>query len=265
MKTLLTITDLTRMQGNRVCIAGYTRDGTCVRPVFPPGRGITEGWLYSGDEPVIRPWAQVEFDLLQKKPAPPHTEDWLIHQGYRVRKGMVLPLQQQAALKKIADPNVATIFAATIHHDVGYYVMAGEGSRSLGTVAAEEIEVHYTLRPPESWEYRMSFRDRAGQDYRLAVPDLAFRYFLDHRRIVEGADPAEAARCLTEVLRAAEVHLRIGLARGWEKYPDRCYLQITGVYSFPDYLGGRCFADFGRVANGSVITRPRRRMEYNDA
>ena len=26
--------------------------------------------------------------------------------------------------------------------------------------------------------------------------------------------------------------------------PDRCHLQITGVYSFPDYLDGKCFADF---------------------
>jgi len=38
------------------------------------------------------------------------------------------------------------------------------------------------------------------------------------------------------------------LARGWERYPDRCYVQITGVYSFPDYLSGRCFADFAPPA-----------------
>lgn len=28
------------------------------------------------------------------------------------------------------------------------------------------------------------------------------------------------------------IYLRIGLARGWVKHPDRCYLQITGVYGF---------------------------------
>jgi hypothetical protein len=38
--------------------------------------------------------------------------------------------------------------------------------------------------------------------------------------------------------------LRIGLARLWEKFPDRCYLQITGIYTFPDYLRGRTFTDF---------------------
>ncbi|MGI6627904.1 MAG: hypothetical protein ACOX4K_06115 [Bacillota bacterium] len=47
------------------------------------------------------------------------------------------------------------------------------------------------------------------------------------------------------ILRSADhVFFRIGLARGWSRYPDRCYLQITGVYTFPDYLDGKCFADF---------------------
>jgi len=47
-----------------------------------------------------------------------------------------------------------------------------------------------------------------------------------------------------KVLQATRVYLRIGLARHWKRFPDRCFLQITGVYSFPDYLGGRCHADF---------------------
>jgi hypothetical protein len=38
------------------------------------------------------------------------------------------------------------------------------------------------------------------------------------------------------------------LARGftgnWRKFPDRCYLQITGIYTFPDYLKGSTFVDF---------------------
>jgi hypothetical protein len=45
------------------------------------------------------------------------------------------------------------------------------------------------------------------------------------------------------VLQGRQVFLRVGLTRGWAKHPDRHYLQLTGVYSFPDYLQGRCFAD----------------------
>ena len=54
---------------------------------------------------------------------------------------------------------------------------------------------------------------------------------------------------LTRLFNERTTFLRIGLARHWGKFPDRCYLQITGIYSFPDYLDGRTFADFGQ---GSV-------------
>lgn len=49
---------------------------------------------------------------------------------------------------------------------------------------------------------------------------------------------------MAEKQTSSQVYLRIGLARGWKKYPDRCFLQITGVYTFPDYLDGKIFADF---------------------
>jgi len=53
---------------------------------------------------------------------------------------------------------------------------------------------------------------------------------------------------LTAVLRNADrLYLRIGLTRGWGEYRDRRFLQITGVHSVPDYLDGRCFADFAPV------------------
>ena len=52
-----------------------------------------------------------------------------------------------------------------------------------------------------------------------------------------------AAQSVTEDLQKSEIILRIGLARNWQKYPDRCYLQVTGIYSFPDYLSGRIWSD----------------------
>ena len=76
------------------------------------------------------------------------------------------------------------------------------------------------------------------------MTDLAFRHYLTHLVTVEGRSPEECAAELTATLQTTRVYVRIGLARRWERFPERCYLQITGVYSFPDYLGGRCFADF---------------------
>jgi hypothetical protein len=47
---------------------------------------------------------------------------------------------------------------------------------------------------------------------------------------------------------ADHLHLRIGLTRPWGERGDRCFLQVNGIYSFPDYLDGRSFADFAPAA-----------------
>ena len=78
------------------------------------------------------------------------------------------------------------------------------------------------------------------------MTDLAFRAYLDWLR-VNGEIPAIlAAQRLTKALRAADrLHVLVGLTLGdWEEHLGRCFLQVTGVYSFPDYLAGRCYADF---------------------
>lgn len=244
MKTWVVITDLTRMQGKRVCLAGYTADCTCVRPVFRRPNGLTEDWLQASSQGIIRPFSVVEFDLQQAMPEPPHTEDWLISPVYRVKR-VLAPEGQRALLERIKDPSIEAIPGTAIHDEQGWYVNAGEGSRSLGTVEPKRVEgVHYIPREGGKSEYRLTFIDAEGKTYRLAVTDLAFRYYLDHMHAQEGIKTQEIARRLTANLQEAQTFLRIGLTRGWEKHPDRCYLQITGIHTFPDYLEGRCYADF---------------------
>jgi hypothetical protein len=242
MRDLITITDLTRMQEQRVCIAGYLPDGTCIRPVFRVG-GIEEKWLKVAGQVAIRPFAIVEFDLQENRPKPPHTEDWTIDPIHRMNRGMLTTNEQQALLVKTEYPSVESIFETTVHREPGWYVKSGEGKRSLGTIKAKRIEVSYTPKETGIWDYRIAFIDQVGERYRLAVTDLAFRYLLDSLRDQKKIIPKEAEQRLNHVLLKTQVFLRIGLARGWAKYPDRCYLQITGVYSFPDYLHGCCFAD----------------------
>lgn len=245
MKALLTITDLTRMRGQRICVAGYLPDGTCIRPVLRMGN-LMEDWLCVDRQVIVRPFAVVELDLQERVPKPPHTEDCVINPAHRVSRGMLSQEQRKIFLTRIVDPSVERIFGAPIHSEHGSYIAAGEGERSLGTVQPRRIwEVCFGLGEEGKWEYRIAFTDQAGKRYRLAVTDLAFRYYLDHLRVREKMAPEQVARLMTDALQKAQTFLRIGLARPtWEKYPNRCYLQITGVYSFPDYLDGRCFADF---------------------
>lgn len=246
MKQTLIVTDLTRMREPRVCLAGYLPDMTCVRPLFRHG-DVTESWLRGGTEVVVRPFAVVELDLLEHRPQPPHTEDWHVGSRYRRELGVLRVADRLDLLRDIEDASVQAMFDGPIERRPGASVAAGGGSRSLGTVAVRQVgPVCYRERDVGKWDYRLAFRDNAGAPYELAVTDLAFRAFLDWLRL-DGELPAIlAAQRLTSALRAADrLYLRLGLTRGdWDEHLGRCFLQVTGVYSFPDYLDGRCYADF---------------------
>lgn len=142
---------------------------------------------------------------------------------------------------------VKDIFGADIGKELGWYIPEGQGQRSLGTSKPREIiEVTFAhdrqTGHPRSY---MTFTDSAGDRYKLSVNDLSLIRYLEHTWR-NGISRDDAAAHLTATLQKSDIYLRIGLARGdWVKAPGKCFLQITSVYSFPDYLNGRCFADFG--------------------
>ena len=67
------ITDLTRMSGGHVCVAGYTHDGQGIRLAAPR---LYEMDIAAGGQPIAFPAAVVACDLLDHLPDPPHTEDY---------------------------------------------------------------------------------------------------------------------------------------------------------------------------------------------
>ncbi len=246
MITELFITDVTRMGQNRVCIAGVNRRGKSIRPTLPPP-GIQEEMLYENGNCVIRPFMKMRLDLQECPIHPPHTEDMIMDLESRECCGILSPENALNLLTRILDPNVQSIFNSEIHD--GCFISLGTGDRSLGTIKPAEISfVRHQLNASERWETKITFTDSQGKTFHLPVTDLSFRYYLDHLREVEKQTPGHIGLHLQQILNNANTFLRIGLARGF--HPDknqpqtRCYLQITGIYSFPDYLDGRCFADF---------------------
>lgn len=245
MKTSLIITDVTRMNEGRVCIAGYDQNGNCIRPVLPPP-GILETMLYDAqDHPVIFPFADVEFDLLQPVPEPPHVEDYRYdpHSVRFLRR--VGDDERRNVLQSTLFATLDDLFGVAVQSGPGYYIPKGQGCRSLGTIRPKVVSrVAYQVSEDGKPTYRLGFFDDAGVERTLTVTDLTWRYYLEYGRR-KGFSPRRISSDLTRALQHLEVYLRIGLARGWEKYPDRCYVQITGIYTFPDtILKGRTFADF---------------------
>jgi hypothetical protein len=225
----LTLTDVTRMHEGRICIAGLDDNGRCVRPVVPKGN-LWEEFLTSIRGSTIRPFSRLSVCLLDHEPDPPHTEDWTFNPWATAFIGQTDRSAAEAMLTRAADPCVAAIFGAPIHHDEGWYVRHGEGSRSLGTVIPHEItDVAVVLADERRVRVRIGFADAAGEAYRLSVTDLSLlRWCADQCRREGAPDPV--ADRLRRSLSRRMPFLRIGLARHWAKHPDRCHLQITGVY-----------------------------------
>jgi len=248
MKTSLVITDVTRMQEGRVCIAGYDKNGKCVRPVLPPS-GIYERTLYSQGRPIVFPFAVVEYDLLHSTPQPPHTEDCQYDPTSVRFVERLDEKRKQEILTRTLFQSVKAIFEVPVYSDYGYYIMEGQGPRSLGTIRPRQVIRAIYEQSFEKWDYRIVFVDGEATTYRLKVTDLAWQYYCEYQR-QSGRDPKEIASDLTTALESSQIYLRIGLARRWEKFPDRCFIQMTGVYTFPDYLTGRTFADFAPKLGG---------------
>lgn len=218
----LTITDLTKMGGDRVCIAGIDSGGVCVRPVLPPP-GILLRYLQAEGRTVIKPRAKIEFELLPTSSAAPHTEDMEFEVDTWRYLGDCDDKEWFQLLDRDADPSIEAIFEGALRERK--YVLPREGLRSLGTVRAARVH-HVRLfdryQPPS---LRLRFSDAAGVVYDLPINDLAYR----ERVTTRGAAGKE-----TQALRKTPVlFLRLGLGRPWLRPGDpqkKCWLQITGIY-----------------------------------
>jgi hypothetical protein len=246
MKQKLAITDLTRMQAGRVCFAGYSEDKKCIRPVLPPP-GIKESSLYKDGYPIIYPFAIIELDLLEADSQPPHTEDFIYNKNSPVLIRMVK--DREKLLQWSLFNGIQTIFEQEVFDDFGFYVKDCQGTRSLGTIQPRGIhEVSYWEGEDGARGYRLKFYDHEGGYFNLKIVDLTWNYYCQSIRDQE-TEPKEIAHKMTTLLKGNKIYLRIGLSRGWAKFPDRCYLQITGIYTFPDYLEGRNFSHFANKIN----------------
>jgi len=80
------------------------------------------------------------------------------------------------------------------------------------------------------------------------ISDLAFRAFCD-AELNRHSSRLAASQWITELLKSADrLYLRLGLACPWAPcdggFGLRCWMQVTEIYTFPDYLVGKSFADF---------------------
>lgn len=236
MITELVVTDITKMGTDAICVAGVNYEGKSIRPRLSGGRYILRSWLHR-DGQIIQPFTRIGLNLIENQPSPPHTEDWIMQENCLEIIESVEEDLRRAYLNLILDASIQDIFGATIIED-GHarYVMAGQGNRSLGTIRVNAINDFQFFENDGQHDCRLTFWDSTNTKYRLKIVDCTFLDFADsiYSRTQR---PGTVRDTIFPKLSARNVYLRVGLARNWGAYPNRCYLQINGVYTFPNYMG----------------------------
>lgn len=243
MRELIAITDVTEMWASQVCIAGVTPKFECVRPVIEGGVQMWD--LYKDDQPIIFPGAKLWMDFSPAQIAPPHIEDQTFNPKTVEFKDTFEGRHWETLLRRTSSESVQGIFNGNLKER---QVAPGTQTCSLGTIGCVKIlNLDVDTRYDRRTVLRMDFSDASGGVHtRFPVNDLAFRGMFS-QLLERGETTLRAASSLMAKLEQADrTYLRIGLARPTSigRYPETCWVQVTGVYTFPDYLDGRNWSDF---------------------
>jgi hypothetical protein len=248
----LIITDITRMSEDKVCVAGVDKKGCVIRPLLPYPNLLREADLYNGGTVIIRPRAVLNMHVAPKTECePPHSEDYIWSNTNQVEVLRHAPDDRwKLVLERTCSASVSAIFEANLYKNKK--VAPGDGIRSMGTIKPASIDkfgyYHLKMGEIETDKYRLGFTDAAGVTFTdLPITDLSLRAYIDYLRVKRRYYAKQIRSLFEEKFAQSEVWLRLGLTRPYQKSEeDRkwCYLQVTGIYTFPDYLEGKCFADF---------------------
>ncbi len=251
MLETLVITDLTQMKDpDRVCLVGISESGRCIRPVDEVReKGVSKDLLFPGKvlayrgKPIIYPRAKVQFDLHPMPLKLPHREDQGFDPASIKSKGRCTDDEWEEVLRKSSYQNVSQIFGDALKDNK--WVPPGTGTSSIGSLSGPEIVAlelsAHSIKP------RLVFKDASGQGFNLPASDLALWRICYACLKRKGQDPEQfAAEVFHPMKQAARVYLRLGLSRPWVQpgcSEARCYVQVTGVHTFPDYLKGKTWAE----------------------
>ncbi|MDI6723114.1 MAG: hypothetical protein QMD61_00555 [Methanobacterium sp.] len=227
---ILTITDVSRMKGDKVCIFGFDSELNHIRPIIPY-KNVHERYLFDIEgNRVVKPFAKIEFDLIRPYPISPHTEDYLLNPCSKpVLKGSLNEKESRNFIESIIDPDISSIFGTKIIKN--QYILKNHGNRSIGTIKAKKVNRIKFIKWKK--QHRILFSDLSGEEYDLPITDCAFhKYFNTH--LDRNLNPEKLNFHVEYLLNKSLLYLRIGLSRIIGEYKNH-YLLVTGIYSYPDY------------------------------
>ena len=216
------ITDLTEYGALR-CVAGVDlEDNSMVRPEPGPAQ-FWQATSCAPDGPFV-PGNVVEFEATTPKPATdlPHLTEDRVVRGKPCAIESYDPEKFIEHLGKLNTP-LEEIFGDQVKFENGKpYIEKGTECPSLFGTAVESTAVQFH----ESKYKDSPAKPRVLLELPNGTADLSITA-LDLREVHR----AGGVKGLNSRFESAKlIHLRLGLARAWDDYPDRCYMQVNGIY-----------------------------------
>jgi len=233
MRKVIFITGLTRMYKGFVCISGIdTETGKFVRPIihYPERLGIKKEFLFNNQKLIIKPLVKVELDFLQAEPKSDfHTEDWQINPTVKPK---LISIPSEDEKKKILENHLDKSVDNALH----------DQSRSLIIVKPQQVPlVNLSIRE-DRLRTHLTFRDLSGGlQPHMPVTDANWLAITRWLWMKHKGNKKRTEDNLRFFLRSKNIYLRIGVTR---EFQGQKWRQISGVFSFPDWLLGRSFLDY---------------------
>ena len=216
-----------------ICVAGFTPEPDpvtglrWVRPVRDFDT-IQPGDMTDADGRLTQCSDVVELNLIEPRPDPPHTEDWLTD----------FVRHRPRLLRRLEGEKRARFFAKYLDRapeDVLIY-----HTRSLCLVQPEWVKAHFSLDTYSGkYEARLTFvlagdanHPRATSKRGVPVTDLKWRALGRAWLGEKGGLLTLDHETLCERLNAQAIYLAIGLSRNWQ---GEYWPLVVGVHVVPDY------------------------------
>lgn len=233
MRKVVFITGLTRMYKGFVCISGIdTETGKFVRPIihYPEHPGIKKEFLFDNQQLIIKPLVNIELDFLKEEPKSDfHTEDWQINPAVKPR---LVSIPSDCEKKKILEKHLDRSIDDALY----------DQSRSLIIVKPQQTPLIDLSIREDRLRTHMTFRDLSGGLQRhMPVTDANWLAVSRWLWIKHKGNKKRTEDNLRSYLRSTNIYLRIGMTR---KYKGQKWRQISGIFSFPDWLSGMSFVDY---------------------
>jgi len=180
----------------------------------------------------IQPGAKIIGNINLKKNNPiPHIEDSTY--GDLKFGGPSTAEEFRTVLDMTLDSSVSEGFGVTFDHNQKHIPDEKPAQKSIITIKAHPNQIHIHEDQYKAGKIKLRFQDSSGHHFQyLSITDRGFYDFAEKHQ-----HDSELAKVQRLISSQDEIYLRIGLSRSFEVPDGRkgCWLQVNGIYSFPDY------------------------------